>query len=275
MVKEAERAVFRAGKRISGLQKEMAEAADPAEPRDQANLLLARLREVPRGAERVTLEGFMGEEVEIPLSPTLSARENAEALYGEAARRERAQERLPALLEKAMAQLRSAEEVRAGLMDGSMAPMEARKALPKGLQKAPGKRQGERLPYRSFRSSGGLEIRVGRGSKDNDALTFGHSHPQDIWLHARDSAGAHVILRWTGEENPPKKDLAEAAILAALNSGSRSSGTVPVDWTRRKHVRRARKSPPGTVIPREVQTLFVEPDPELPKRLTPPHPSHP
>jgi len=275
LLEEAGRALYRAGKRVSGIRKEMAEAADPTEPRDHANLLLARLSQLPRGAELVTLEGFMGEDVEIPLSPTLSPRENAEALYEEAARRERAQERLPALLEEAEAQLRSLEGVKAGLLDGSMTPEEAQEILPKGLEKAPGKKQGERLPYRSFQSSGGLEIRVGRGSKDNDALTFGHSHPQDIWLHARDSAGAHVILRWTREENPPKKDLVEAAILAALNSGSRSSGTVPVDWTRRKYVRRARKSPPGTVIPQEVRTLFVEPDPDLPKRLTPSRPSHP
>jgi predicted ribosome quality control (RQC) complex YloA/Tae2 family protein len=275
LLEEADRALYRAGKRVSGIRKEMAEAADPTEPRDHANLLLARLTQLSRGADKVTLDGFMGEDVEIPLNPTLSPRENAEALYEEAARRERAQERLPALLEEAEAEVRSLEGVKAGLLDGSVMPAEARGILPGGLKKAPGKKQGERLPYRVFQSSGGLEIRVGRGSKDNDALTFGHSHPQDIWLHARDSAGAHVILRWTRKEKPPRKDLAEAAILAALNSGSRSSGTVPVDWTRRKYVRKARKSPPGTVIPQEVQTLFVEPDPDLPKRLTPPRPSPP
>jgi predicted ribosome quality control (RQC) complex YloA/Tae2 family protein len=40
-----------------------------------------------------------------------------------------------------------------------------------------------------------------------------------------------------------------------------------VDWTRRKYVRKPRKAPPGTVIPERIKTLFVEPDPELPKRL--------
>jgi predicted ribosome quality control (RQC) complex YloA/Tae2 family protein len=128
--------------------------------------------------------------------------------------------------------------------------------------------EAPRLPYRRFRSSGGLEIRVGRAGRANDELTFRHSSPDDIWLHARDAAGAHVILRWGDRDrNPPRRDLIEAALLAALNSRARTSGTVPVDWTRRKHVRKPRNAPAGTVIPDRVSTLFVEPDPTLPDRL--------
>ena len=76
-----------------------------------------------------------------------------------------------------------------------------------------------------------------------------------------------MILRWRGADNPPARDLAEAAVLAALHSRARTSGTAPVDWTRRKHVRKPRKAPPGSVVPARVQTLFVEPDPALEERL--------
>ena len=124
------------------------------------------------------------------------------------------------------------------------------------------------LPYRIYRTSGGLEVRVGRGSGANDDLTFRHSKPDDIWLHARDSAGAHVILRWDAREAPPARDLHEAAVLAAVHSKARTSGSVPVDWTHRKYVRKPRKSPPGSVVPERVKTLFVEPDPTLPDRLS-------
>jgi len=123
------------------------------------------------------------------------------------------------------------------------------------------------LPYRTFRSSGGLEIRVGRGARHNDALTFRHSAPDDIWLHARQAAGAHVILRWTKPGNPPARDLEEAAVLAALHSRARTSGSVPVDWTRRKHVRKPRRAAPGAVIPDRVRTLFVEPRADLAEGL--------
>jgi predicted ribosome quality control (RQC) complex YloA/Tae2 family protein len=122
---------------------------------------------------------------------------------------------------------------------------------------------GPALPYRVFRSSGGLEIRVGRGARHNDELTFRHSAPGDVWLHARHVGGAHVILRWPGPGNPPARDLAEAATLAALHSKARTSGSVPVDWTLRKYVRKPRKAPPGRVAADRVATLFVRPEPAL------------
>lgn len=270
------RAVGRARGRVRGIQREMEEAEDPEEPRALANLLLARLAQVPRGADAVVLKGFQGEEVRISLDPALAPQENAEALYQEASRRERARERLPELLTEAEETLQRLAETLERLEAGSLSPEEVRDVLPaKDRRRKPGQKQEVRLPYHTFMSSGGLEIRVGRGSGDNDDLTFRHSSPNDIWLHARDSAGAHVILRWDRDENPPRRDLAEAAILAALNSGARNAGTVPVDWTRRKHVRKPRKAPPGSVIPREVQTLFVKPDPELPKRLRSWRPSPP
>ena len=131
-----------------------------------------------------------------------------------------------------------------------------------------GKGAGVRLPYKRFRSSGGLEILVGRGPGDNDVLTFRHGRPEDVWLHAREVSGAHVILRWAKDGPPPARDLAEAANLAALHSGARGSSLVPVDWTRREYVRKPRKAPAGTVVPDRIRTLFVEPDPELPHRLS-------
>jgi predicted ribosome quality control (RQC) complex YloA/Tae2 family protein len=76
-----------------------------------------------------------------------------------------------------------------------------------------------------------------------------------------------VVLRWRGDDNPPARDLAEAAILAALHSKARTSGSVPVDWTRRKYVRKPRRSPPGQVLVERARTLFVAPDPELEERL--------
>ena len=111
-------------------------------------------------------------------------------------------------------------------------------------------------------------MRVGRGRQDNDELTFHASSPNDVWLHARDVAGAHVILRWPDAQgSPPHRDLTEAAVLAALHSRARTSGTVAVDWTRRKYVRKPRKAPPGVVVPERVKTIFVEPDERLEKAL--------
>jgi predicted ribosome quality control (RQC) complex YloA/Tae2 family protein len=122
-------------------------------------------------------------------------------------------------------------------------------------------------PVRTYRSSGGLEIWVGRGAASNDTLTFHASSPRDVWLHARDAAGAHVVLRWSRDEPPPSRDLEEAAVLAAWHSKSRGSGLVPVDWTRRKYVRKAKGGAPGLVLVQRAETIFVKPDERVERRL--------
>lgn len=121
--------------------------------------------------------------------------------------------------------------------------------------------------FRSYRSSGGLDIWVGRGASSNDALTFHAAAADDIWLHARDNAGAHVVLRWQHDGAPPERDLREAAMLAAWHSKSRGSAIVPVDWTRRKYVRKPRGAAPGLVTVQQCRTIFVRPDARLERTL--------
>lgn len=183
--------------------------------------------------------------------PGESAREAAERLHGRARSMERALQQLPAriaALEKA--------------------PKHGARAA------APGERPRGRsatapaaLPYRSYRSTSGLEIRVGKGASSNDVLTFKESSPDDIWLHARDTAGAHVVLRWRESGSPPARALEEAAALAAWYSKSRGAALVPVDWTRRKYVRRARGGAPGAVIVQRSRTVMARPDSALEKSL--------
>ena len=127
-----------------------------------------------------------------------------------------------------------------------------------------------REPFRRFELGAGWFALVGRSNAENDDLTFRHSAPGDVWLHARHSAGAHVVLRWAGPGNPPARDLEEAGALAALHSKARTSSSVPVDWTLRKYVRKPRQAAPGAVVPDRVKTIFVRPDPELRERLADP-----
>ncbi len=177
----------------------------------------------------------------------------AERLYREVRSMERALATLPRRIE---------ELTHAPLGEGSPRSGNVRSA-----RRESGTRGGTPRPYRLYRSSGGLEIWVGRGAASNDTLTFRESSPADVWLHARAAAGAHVILRWQQQGAPPARDLEEAAMLAAWHSKARSSTVVPVDWTRRRHVRRARGAGPGKVVVAQAQTLFVRPTHELERRL--------
>ncbi|MEX1257075.1 MAG: NFACT RNA binding domain-containing protein [Gemmatimonadota bacterium] len=269
LLARAQDRIRRAESRGAALRRELEEPGDPSALRGTGDLILARYNEIPRGEGQVTLRDFDGSAAEVALDPSLPPQENAARFYAEAGRIERAREILPARITEAELELARwkglASRVRAGELpwtdlDEALGP-EPKTARRRPVQQAPA------LPFRRYSSSGGLEIRVGRGARQNDELTFHHSSPDDIWLHARQTPGAHVILRWGREEGPPRRDLVEAATLAALHSEARGSASVSVVWTRRKHVRKPRRSPPGTVVPERFETLMVEPDPALAARL--------
>jgi len=256
--------------RLARLAEERAKIGQADRLRLRGDLLLSNLARVQSGAAKVTVFDEEGRKIRIAIDPALRPHENAERWYEEARRRSRAEERIPELAERAEKELARWEEAARALEAGDEPPawldaaVRRAEAREPRQQKAP---QGERMPYRAYRTSGGLEVRVGRGSKDNDQLTFRHASPEDVWLHARSVPGSHVVLRWSGEGAPPARDLEEAATLAALYSKARSSGTVAVDWTRRKHVRKPRGAPPGRVSILQAKTIFVEPDPALEERL--------
>jgi hypothetical protein len=193
-----------------------------------------------------------GAEVAVPdRRPGESAVQAAERLYGEVRSMERALEKLPARI------------AALGAGDGTppRALQRARREPARATRPTPERR------FRTYRSSGGLEIWVGRGAASNDALTFHAADPDDVWLHARGAAGAHVVLRWSRDEPPPARDLEEAALLAAWHSKARGSAVVPVDWTRRKYVRKPRGAPAGLVLVQRAATVFVRPDPAVERSL--------
>jgi hypothetical protein len=259
-----------AARKLDRLKRELRESADGAGFRALGDLLLARLHEVPRGAEAVKLADWEGRDVEIRLDPQLSPAENADRLYDRARRKDRARDQLPELVAKAERDVERWRNASVDLSQGVLPDWVAEAMEPREGSAGPRRDRGAPPlpPYRLYRTSGGLEVRVGRGSKENDRLTFRESAPNDVWLHARSVPGSHVILRWSDPDaSPPARDLAEAAQLAAVHSRARTSSTVAVDWTRRKHVRKPRGAAPGLVIPQRVRTIFVEPDEGIVRRL--------
>ncbi|HEX6306695.1 MAG TPA: NFACT RNA binding domain-containing protein [Longimicrobiales bacterium] len=255
-------------RRARRLRAQQAGALEEAERlRRHADLLLAQLHRVGRGAARVELDDFAGGSVTIAIDPGLDASTNAARLYDAARKRDRAAARVPALLRAGAGERARLEALVERVRSNTATPDELARIQPRPRQGSAERKPGA-LPYREYRTSGGLEVRVGRGSRANDELTFRHSSPTDIWLHARDVAGAHVILRWSRpDENPPAGAISEAAVLAALHSRARTSGVVAVDWTRRKYVRKPRKAGPGLVVPERVRTVFVEPDEAAGERM--------
>ncbi len=112
---------------------------------------------------------------------------------------------------------------------------------------------------RQFTSSEGFEILVGRRAKDNDFLTFRVAKSLDLWLHAADYPGSHVVVKNPNRQEIPPKTLLEAAQIAAFYSQAKSQGKVAVHYTQKKFVNKPKGAVPGLVSLASFKTILVEP----------------
>ncbi|MDE2482364.1 MAG: DUF814 domain-containing protein [bacterium] len=121
-----------------------------------------------------------------------------------------------------------------------------------------GVKRRKRAPL-EVRTAHGSRILVGRSPVENAELTFHVARPHDLWFHAQNIPGAHVILQRDDRSEPPEADLERAAELAAFYSKAKASTKVPIDFTERKFVRAQRSAPPGLVWYTHPRTLVVAP----------------
>jgi predicted ribosome quality control (RQC) complex YloA/Tae2 family protein len=112
---------------------------------------------------------------------------------------------------------------------------------------------------RCYRSSDGYEVLVGRTARDNDNLTFRVARPNDLWLHAGDYPGSHVIVRNASRREIPQRTVIEAAQLAARFSQASKDSKVTIHYTRRKFLSKPKGSAPGLVRMSSFKTIVVEP----------------
>lgn len=119
---------------------------------------------------------------------------------------------------------------------------------------------------RNFTSSDGFEILVGKGAKDNDYLTFRVAKSLDLWLHAADYPGSHVVVKNPNRAEIPPKTLLEAAQLAAFYSTAREQPKVAVHYTQKKFVNKPKGASFGLVSLASFKTILVEPKVETEAR---------
>ena len=281
----------RARAKVTKLEADARRAEQAHTLRRMAEALTANLHRVRRGQARVSLDDLYapGNVLEIELDPRLSPQENAAALFKRARRGDRGQETITSRLEEArrdLAAVAASPQLDAESPDWPTALRLASAtwsaSLTDALSRAdastlwsPGgprwerpsasedsARRAERDPHpgRLFRLPGNWEVRVGRNNAENDVLTHQFAHPDDVWLHASGVPGSHVVLRMKGlRDNPPREVLEAAAAIAARFSRAKHARTVPVIWTRKRHVRKPRKSKPGLAVCTHEKTVFVHP----------------
>jgi len=225
-----------------------------------ADLIMANLHAIGERTNKVTLQNFYDENrsIDIPLKEELSPQKNAEKYYSKAKK----QQREVAMLQQGLSEKEHEIDVLKKQLQHLQAITDIK--LLRAFISASGMKEKaqteEQLPFHEFEFNG-FRILVGKNAKSNDMLTLRYAFKDDLWLHAKDVAGSHVLIKHQAGKKIGKDVIERAAQLAAYYSKRKNETLCPVTVTLRKFVRKRKGDPPGMVVVEKEDTILVEPRP--------------
>ncbi|MFH1311830.1 MAG: NFACT family protein [Candidatus Eisenbacteria bacterium] len=235
-------------------------------------IILANLKSIRKGLAEARLPDIFSEgleEITIPLEPRLSPHANAEVYFKKSRKSLRRAELAHGNLAAVRSRLEELHNLQKELRSDEITEkrIEAMKELfagggPAGKPTSPVDETAERLGIRPRRYTvaDGWTVLVGRSAKENDILTHKYATPGDLWFHARQAHGSHVVLKKGRKKTQVSKQaILEAAGITAYFSKARTSKHVPVSYTEKRYVKKVRKGPPGLCTMLREKVVFVKP----------------
>jgi predicted ribosome quality control (RQC) complex YloA/Tae2 family protein len=231
------------------------------------DLILANLATAQRRDGKIFVIDYFDEnlpEIEIEAGENLSLTEVSEKFFKRYTKARNANEEISKRLKILSSELEKLAEQRTEIetaIDEQNVDFFAieESAENKQARKKENKNSDNKSKARNFVSGEGFEILVGKGAKDNDNLTFRVAKSNDLWLHAADYPGSHVVVRSKNKQEIPQKTLLEAAQLAAFYSQAREESKVAVHYTLKKFVHKPKGAVAGLVNLASFKTILVEP----------------
>ncbi|MFD2443462.1 NFACT family protein [Bacillus sp. CGMCC 1.16607] len=253
--------------KIKKLKSTLEDANKADEYQLYGELLTANMYALQKGLQEIEVINYYDENgatVIIPLDPLKSPSDNAQKYFSKYQKAKNSIEIVKEQIRLAENELLYFEALQQQLMAASIRDIaEIREELVeegyiRERQKKKIKSAISNKPHlETYTASDGTEILVGKNNKQNDYLTNKLAARDEIWFHTKDIPGSHVVIR---SKNPNEETIIEAAILAAYFSKARLSSSVPVDYTKVRHVKKPNGAKPGFVIYDNQQTIHVTPD---------------
>lgn len=220
------------------------------------------------GDKSLTCENYYtGQEITIPLDSDMSAMENGKKYFARYNKLKRTYEALTELTSASKEELDYLLSVRNSLeFANSENDLQQIKTelvesgyIRGRADKGKNKKTAKSKPLH-YISSDGFHIYVGKNNFQNDELTFKVANGSDMWFHAKQMPGSHVIVKLEGTGDLPDRTYEEAARLAAYYSSGKSNPKVDIDYTERKNLKKPPKAKPGFVIYHTNYSMTIEPD---------------
>lgn len=252
-------------KKLKKLSNELKATENADEYRIKGEVLTTYLYQIKRGMTKITLPNFYdnNKEITISLSNQLSPSQNAQKYFKKYQKLKNAVTFINEQIELTKKEVAYLEEIQTQIELATPADLNDIKTelqqegyIKKKQQKSKHSSRVKINKPESFIASDGTEILVGKNNLQNEKLTLHTAKKTDIWLHAKNIPGSHVIIK---SNNPSDETLFEAAMLAAYFSKFRSSANVPIDYVQVKNIRKPNGSKPGFVIYEGQKTLTVTP----------------
>jgi predicted ribosome quality control (RQC) complex YloA/Tae2 family protein len=252
----------------TNLQNDLQSHGDAEEHRRLGDLLLANVGTAVRRGHTVEISDYYTEgapPISIQIDDGVTLQEEAARKFRQYTKAKRAREEIIArlgLLETEIAILEQDDEKLQQIIDArdETALSELDHDEAPTSQRVKKQAEPARIPgVRHYVSSDGYEILVGRGARDNDNLTFRVARPNDLWLHAADYPGSHVVVRNPTRKEIPQRTMIEAAQLAGKFSQAGEDSKVVVHYTQRKFLAKPKGVAPGLVRMSTFRSITVEP----------------
>lgn len=260
------REIAKREKLLANLKKDLAGHGNADEHKRLGDLLLANIGNAKRTGDLLTLTDYYTEgqpNLEMTLDENKSLPDAAAEAFSRYGKAKRAvveiSERL-AQVDKEVEELKQKQaQLDEAIATGDESILTSFAASKPKTARAKSKESKTIPGTRRYRSSDGYEVIVGRTARDNDNLTFRVARPNDLWLHAGDYPGSHVIVSNTSRREIPQRTVIEAAQLAAKFSQASNDSKVIIHYTRRKFLSKPKGSAPGLVRMSNFKTMAVEP----------------
>lgn len=224
--------------------------------------------EVQTGDKEVTVMNYYtNKEVTIPLDTTMTPVENANRYFNKYNKLKRTYEASLTLVEeskKTLEHLLSLQNsIEIATSEADLAEIKEEMVMAGLIKAKQGKKNGvkqEKSKPLHYISSDGFHMYVGKNNLQNDRLTFKTAGTKDLWFHAKEMPGSHVIVKLEGAEDVPDATYEEAARLAAYYSSGKTSPKVEIDYTRRGNLKKPPQANPGYVIYHTNYSMVALPD---------------
>ena len=256
------------------LEQDLARHGVAEEHKRIGDLLLANIATARRDRNKVLITDYYTEgapTIEVEVDEKRSLQDEAALRFRQYTKAKRAAEEIAARLahtahetaelEKHLQQL---EQIIASRDEAALDSFDKPARAPKTPVKKSPKAQ-KLTGVRRYLSSDGYEILVGRTARDNDNLSFRIAQPNDLWMHAGDYPGSHVVVRNPTRKEIPHRTLIEAAQLAGRFSQASEDAKVVVHYTERKFLSKPKGAAPGLVRLSRFRSITVEPKEGVPR----------